>query len=121
MQFPARVVIVDDPDEDVGHLIAVCLQSEDCEIVRVERAVDGVARAVESPGSVVLFLTCLRQFMSVRVPLANVCAVRRFGIVLSTGSPSMSLPSLPGLLLLRKPFTVDALQAAVVNACPRDP
>jgi DNA-binding NtrC family response regulator len=116
MPLPARVVVVAHPEDDVAELIAACLTSEGCEVVQVRRVVDGLARAVESSCSVVLFLTHLQQFTSVRVPLANVCADHRFGIVLSTGAPSTSRPSHPGLVVLGKPFTFDELLAAVANA-----
>jgi DNA-binding NtrC family response regulator len=113
---PIRVVIVDDANSDTGALVAECLRGDLYETVLRVDAREALDQAVQGRRPVVLFLGSIRHLAGVLAPLEASSLPEGGRVILATGA--RAVPKIAGLVVLKKPFTIEALVAAFAEVSP---
>jgi DNA-binding NtrC family response regulator len=116
MPLPIRVVIVDDANSDTGALVAECLRGEVYETVLRVDAREALDDATKGRRPVVLFLAAIRHLAGILEALEASSLPEGVRVILATGA--RAVPTIPGLVVLRKPFSIEALLAAFASVSP---
>ena len=116
MPLPTRVVIVDDANSDTGALVAECLRGDLFETVLCVDARVALEHAAQGRLPVVLFLGGIRHLAGILKQLEASSLPGGVRIILATGA--RVVPKISSLVVLKKPFSIEALVAAFAAVSP---